>query len=375
MIGPKTVTGRLRGIQGLSTALVGRDNEIGALTQSLENLHQGVGGIVCLIGEAGIGKTSLLEDAKTAWRRIAGSEAPWVEGHGVSYETARPYGLFMQLARQNYGIEENDPLEIVGEEIANTPGRFPPQVQTLLVHGVEALFAVGTDSDGPQLQGEALQQELYQANRAILHASASHSPTVAVLDDMHCADPASVELLIESLSLFDDVPLLFLFSFRPERQSPAWRTKQTAETEYPHRSEIALSVLYDEDSEILFENLLNIADAPPELSQMILAKTGGNPLFLEELIRTLMEIGAITQDYTGMHWRPGTKIDELPLSENLQALLTARIDRLGDDARRTLQLSSVIGRSFHHGVIKHISDAAVALDGQLIYPPAGGIDS
>ena len=168
---------------------------------------------------------------------------------------------------------------------------------------------------------------------------------------------------------------LFVFSFRPERQSPAWRTKQTAETEYPHRSEIALSVLYDEDSEILFENLLNIADAPPELSQMILAKTGGNPLFLEELIRTLMKIGAITQDDTGMHWRPGTKIDELPLSENLQALLTARIDRLGDDARRTLQLSSVIGRSFHHGVIKHISDAAVALDGQLIYPPAGGIDS
>ena len=366
VIGPKAVPGRLRGIEGLSTPLVGRDNEIWELTQALENLHQGRGGIVCLIGEAGIGKTSLLEDAKAEWKNIAGIEAPWVEGHGVSYESARPYGLFMQLARQTYGIEETDPLDLVRNKVARTQEAFPPQVQSIVVHGIEALFAFGTDSDHPQLQGEALQQELYQANRAILHASASHTPTVAVLDDLHWADPASVELLIDSLSLVDEVPLLFLFSFRPERQSPAWLIKQTAETEYPHRyTEISLSELSDEDSEILFGNLLNIADAPPELRQMILAKTGGNPFFVEEFIRTLIDTGAITHDETGMHWQPGKKVEEIPIPENLQALLTARIDRLEDDARRTLQLSSVIGRSFHHGVIKLISDAAIALDRQL----------
>ena len=191
----------MRGVAGLSTPLVGRDNEIRALNQALINLHQGVGGIVCLIGEAGLGKTSLLQDAKAEWARIDGSEAHWIEGRGVSYDTSRPYGLCMQLARQIHGIEENDPLELVRKKVAIASVGFPPQVQTLVVSAVEALFAVGTDSDEPQLQGEALQQELYQALREILHASASHTPTVMVLDDMHWADPASVDLWQYHLSL------------------------------------------------------------------------------------------------------------------------------------------------------------------------------
>ncbi|PKB73334.1 MAG: hypothetical protein BZY75_02365 [SAR202 cluster bacterium Io17-Chloro-G7] len=367
VIGPKAVPGRLRGIEGLSARLVGRDNEISAMTQAFENLHLGVGGIVCLIGEAGIGKTSLLEDAKAKWRRIAGSEAPWVEGHGVSYETARPFGLFLQLARQIYGIEETDPLALMRDKVAKTQEAFPPQVQNIVIRVIEALFAVGTDSDAPHLQGEALQQELYQANRAIFHASASHRPTVIVLDDLHWADPASVEMLIDSnLSLVDEVPILLIFSFRPERQSPAWRIKQTAETEYPHRyTEISLTALSDGESDLLFGNLLSVSDSPPQLRQMILAKTGGNPLILEELMRSLIDSGAITQDQTGMHWKPGTRIEELPIPENLLALITARIDQLGDSARRTLQLSSVIGRSFHHGVLNLISDAAITLDRQL----------
>ena len=366
VIGPKAVPGRLRGIEGLSTPLVGRDNEIGALTQALENLQQGIGGIVCLMGEAGMGKSSLLEDSKAEWKRIAGSDAPWVEGRGVSYESARPYGLYMQLARQIYGIEETDSMELVHDKVAGAREGFPPEVQAIVVRGIEALFAVGTDSDGPQLHGEALQQELYQASRAILHASASHTPTVSVMDDLHWADPASVDLWLSHLSLVDEVPILLIFSFRPERQSPAWRIKQTGETDYPHRyTEIALSALSDADSEVLFGNLLDITGAPPELCQMILAKTGGNPLYVEEFIRTLIDTDAVTHDETGIHWRTGAKIEEIPLPENLQALLTARIDRLDDDARRTLQLSSVIGRSFHERVIKLISDAATALDRQL----------
>ena len=187
-----------------------------------------------------------------------------------------------------------------------------------------------------------------------------------VLDDMHWADPASVDLWQYHLSLVDEIPILLLFSFRPERQSPAWRIKQTAETDYPHRyTEIALTPLSDEDRDLLFGNLLNFSDASPQLRQMILAKTGGNPLFLEELMRSLIDTGAITQDGNGLAWRAGTKIEELPIPETLQSLITARIDRLGDSARRTLQLSSVIGRSFYHRVLELISDPVTALDKEL----------
>ena len=163
VIGPKAVPGRLRGIEGLSAPLIGRDSEISVMRQVLEKLGQGSGGIVCLIGEAGIGKSRLLDELHAEWEKIAGNGAPWIVSHGVSYDTTRPYALFIQRVRQMYGVEDNDSLDLVREKIAKTPPRFPPQVHTLVIRAVEELWAVGTDSDGPQLQGEALQHGLYEA--------------------------------------------------------------------------------------------------------------------------------------------------------------------------------------------------------------------
>ena len=366
VIGPKAVPGSLRGIEGLSAPLIGRDSEISVLRQVLAKLCQGSGGIVCLIGEAGIGKTRLIDELHAEWEKIAASEATWIVSHGVSYDTTRPYGLFLQRVLQVFGVEDNDSLDSVREKVARTPEGFPPQIQTQVVRTVQALLAVGTDSDGPQLQGEALQHELYEACHSMWHVVASFAPTVIVVDDLHWADPASVEMMIDMFPLVDEVPLLLLCSFRPERQSPAWRVKQAAETDYPHRyTEIALSALSDEDSDVLFGNLLNISDSPPQLRQIILAKTEGNPFFVEEFTRTLIDTGAVTHDESGMHWRADTKVADIPIPENLLALPTSRIDRLEEDARRTLQLSSVIGRSFYHRVLKLISDSSIALDKQL----------
>ena len=297
---------------------------------------------------------------------MAGSEAPWVESHGVSYDTTRPYGLFWQRLLQIFGIEDNDSLESVREKTAIAPEGFPPEVQTHVVRAVAALLAFGSDADSPQLEGEALQREVYETCRSMWSAAASFAPTVMVMDDLHWADRASVELMIDMYSLVEEVPLLLLCSFRPERQSPAWQIKQTAETDYPHcYTEILLSALSDEDSDLLFGNLINNPDSPPRLRQMILEKTGGNPLFLEEFMRTLIDTGAITSDESGMRWRADTDAADIPIPENLLALLTSRIDRLEEDARRTLQMSSVIGRSFYHGVLKLLSDSSIALDRQL----------
>ena len=98
---------------------------------------------------------------------------------------------------------------------------------------------------------------------------------------------------------------------------------------------------------------------PPQLRQSILEKTDGNPFFIEEFIRTLIDTGVITRDETGAAWRADTDVNEISIPENLLALLTSRIDRLDEDARRTLQLSSVIGRSFYRGVLEQISDAGI----------------
>ena len=366
MISAKGIPGRLRGIEGLHTPLVGRDREMGQLKQVLERLNHGRGSIVCLIGDAGMGKSCILEELQDHWGKIAGSGAPWIESRGVSYDTTRPYGMFVQRMLQIFGVEDSDSLDTVREKFAIAPEGFQPEVIPAVVRAVQALLAFRTDADDPQLEGEALQHEVYNACHGMWRAAASFRPTALVLDDLHWADPASVDLMVDLFSLVDEVPLLLLCSFRPERQSPAWRLKQTAEIDYPHLyTEIPLQALSVEDSETLFGNLLNVAESPAQLRQMILGKTEGNPFFMEEFIRTLIDTGAVIRDDSGMRWCVDTKVEDIPIPENLQALLTTRIDRLDDDTRRTLQLSSVIGRSFHHGVLKLISGSSTALDRQL----------
>ena len=366
ILGEKAEPGRLRGLDGLSSPLVGRDHELNELRGVLERLQSGRGAVVSLIGDAGLGKSSLLNELHNEWHHIAGAGAQWVENRGVSYNTTRPYGLFSHGTQQALGITDGDSIETVRTKIAAAPGDLSSDVKEKVIDAINVLLALETASDSPQVQGEAAQRELYNAFHGAWRALAARTPTVIVMDDLHWSDPASVQLMIDLFPLLEEVPLLLLCSFRPERQSPAWRMKQAAETDYPHLyTEVTLTALSDDESDQLFENLLGVSDLPPQLRQMILDKTEGNPFFLEEFIRTLIDTGAIARDDSGMLWCAEADIQEIAIPDNLLALLSSRIDRLEEDARRTLQLSSVIGRTFYHGVLKQISEAGVTLDRQL----------
>ena len=191
-------------------------------------------------------------------------------------------------------------------------------------------------------------------------------PTVMLVDDLHWADQASVELLIHLLRLVESVPLMMLVAMRPHRQSPSWKLKQMAEADYPHRyTEIQLHPLSDGESASLINGLLAIADLPTHLQNLILAKTDGNPFFVEEVIRTLIERGDVVRDERGTHWRMGRDVAAISIPDNLQALLTARIDRLKGQDRATLQLAAVIGRQFYRRLLFEISQEREHLDRQL----------
>jgi predicted ATPase len=189
---------------------------------------------------------------------------------------------------------------------------------------------------------------------------------VVVVDDLQWGDPASVDLLIHLLSLTDEVPILFLCAFRPERQSPGWQVKVAAETDHPHRyTEIVLRPLEAADTDALVSALFDIGDLPAELRALVMQKTEGNPYFVEEVVRSLVEQGAVQDEEGSLRWKSGIPVTDIAIPDSLQALLMARIDRLDEEARSTLQMAAVIGRSFYYRILLAISDSAMSVDRHL----------
>ncbi|NUM47091.1 MAG: hypothetical protein HUU38_20515, partial [Anaerolineales bacterium] len=165
-------------------------------------------------------------------------------------------------------------------------------------------------------------------------------------------------------------PLMIVCATRPDRETPAWAAKELAARTYPHRfHEIPLRPLTAADTNALVNQLLTISDLPEKLRTRILEKTDGNPFFIEEVVRTLIENGMVVRETneSGTQWRAVKHVEDIEIPGNLQALLVARIDRLEEGARRTLQLASVIGRSFYFRVLDAINRTVSAMENELDY--------
>jgi class 3 adenylate cyclase/tetratricopeptide (TPR) repeat protein len=356
---------RTRGIEGLYSPLVGRATEMSELRESLQILGRGHGGIVGLIGEAGLGKSRIIDELRSGWESGT-PDGYWGESRGISYETTRPYAQFQQQLLQLCGVVQPEDLGEIRHKLAALLTDFPPDEQARAGLALQAVLGAEDPQDGGTLEGEALRRELYRTCAAVWRRQAARQPTVLVFDDLHWSDPASTELLIDLFRLTDTGPILFLCAFRPDRQAPAWQVKQAGETDYPHRyREVVLQPLSSGSSRELVDHLLSVSDLPPKLHALIEQKAEGNPFFVEEVIRTLIDRGAVLRDANGTRWKPGTDIDEIAIPDNLQGLLVARIDRLADETRRTLQLASVVGRTFYYRVLQAISETADELDSRL----------
>ncbi len=365
--GVKAEPGRLRGVHGVSAPLTGREREFTMLKDILARLQQGRGQILCLMGEAGIGKSRLLAELNRVWVE-QGTAGEWFMLAGVPYDAARPYGVFQNFARGMFGVELDDPPEEVHRKVeASLRATGAPEEQVALCSvAFEHVIAARVLHEGKAYPAQVLKKDIYDNMYPGLARAARQAPAVLAIDDAQWADPASIELMRHLLALVEEVPVLFVCAFRPDRQSPAWRLKQDAETEFPHRyTEIVLKPLDEKDSDALVSELLSIADLPGELRRMILRKADGNPYFIEEIVRTLIDDGVVKRTDNGLKWTAAMRVEDIAIPDGLQALLMARIDRLDQETKSTLQLASVIGRSFYYRILEAISDSAIAIDKHL----------
>jgi class 3 adenylate cyclase/tetratricopeptide (TPR) repeat protein len=368
VLGRKMQPTRARGITGLGSPLVGRDQEYARLKSAISDLLEGRGRIVTLIGEAGLGKSRLIEELQTDLEQQTSATFQWIEARGISYEMSRPYGLFVQALRQICSVNDEDPPEIIRQKVSESFNTLSLDQQTGITNTVELLLTVHNDSDGVNqpLKGEAVKREIFDSLLNIWSAKANENPLIMVLDDLHWSDSASIELLNYLFQLADRFPVLFLCAFRPHRDSAAWQLKNNSATNFPHNYlEFNLAPLDDDESNKLVENLLSISDLPADLRKTILRKSEGNPFYLEEVVRTLIDKGLIQHDDGEDHWQISDRYEEIDIPDNLQALLLARIDRLERDSRLTLQLASVAGRVFSFRVLQSIADMIENLDDQL----------
>jgi ABC-type oligopeptide transport system substrate-binding subunit len=214
------------------------------------------------------------------------------------------------------------------------------------------------------LDGETLKRQTLVSITQYFEKLAYSQPTVAVFEDLHWADPSSLEALELLLSITDRTPLMLLLLSRLEREQASWQIKLKAETDFAHRyTEIQLKPLSASQQNQLVNNLLRIVDLPESVRELIQEHAEGNPFYLEEIVRSLIEQGAIIR--VGNQWQATREILDVDIPNTLQGVLLARLDRLQEDVRRTLQLASVIGRSFLYSILEVISEAEQQLDQHL----------
>jgi predicted ATPase/class 3 adenylate cyclase len=351
--GRTAAPGRQRGIPGVEAPLIGRADESSALEKSLADLDHGLGGIVYLLGEAGLGKSRLIREVKSGHTGRGG--ATWFETYSHSYESEQPYGLFRRLMRQVTGADQDESSPGIRSKIRTIVEDFPREERAQAERVFESLFGLPGEGGEPPLEGESFKGLLYTVMASYWQRRAQSEPVVLVCDDLHWTDPASVALLKHLYPLTNSDPLLLLCAMRPDQDSPGWEARKDAESEFSQRyREISLQPLNTNQSGQLVDSLLRISDLPVDLRRRIMEKSEGNPYFVEEVVRTLIDKGMVLQDERGSRWQAAGEGDELDIPGNLQTLLVARIDRLADDARQTLQLAAVVGRSFYHRLLQRL---------------------
>jgi ABC-type transport system substrate-binding protein/class 3 adenylate cyclase len=334
-----------RGLPGAETRFVGRSRELGIGREALEALRTGRGGVLVVAGDAGIGKSRLLSELRAL---AEGDGSRWLEGRCVSYGESLPYWPFRDLMRGEWigaGVDEPELRVRVGlrRRLEQLFGSQADELYPYLGGLLEVALENEAASRTAQLSPEALQWRTFEVVGQLFARLAEAAPLVIAIEDLHWADATSVLLLEQLLSLAEEAPVLLVLSLRPERDHASWGMRQHADREFPHLlREIDLGPLGDADSELLAD-LVAPATLPSELERRVLEAADGNPFFLEELVRSLADVGALVRTDDGWRFDHAVEVEVPPTVEKV---ILARLDRLSPSAHRLAAAASALGRTF-----------------------------
>lgn len=354
VVSPKEVPAATHRTSGLRAELIGRKAEMALLREALDGLRAGRGKIFSICGDAGTGKSRLVEEFKKA---VDLEEIGWLEGRAYAYAQNIPYFPLIDFLNKVFQIKEGDPPQKVRDKLESGIEHLMGAREDVAPY-IGSLYSI-TYLTVEDVSPEFWKSRLQEAVQEILSALALRRPTVFCLEDLHWADPSFVELL---RNLLQEVrqPALVICTYRPP--FTLFTTHQVSVIQKIYQ-EIRLKELSSSEAHNMLESLLETHTIPSELRVFVQEKTEGNPFYLEELVNSLVESGTLRRD-TGT-WYLARTLLESDMLPTVQGLISARVDRLEKEMKRILQEASVIGRAFLYEILRRITELKDRLERDL----------
>ncbi|HEX2588835.1 MAG TPA: AAA family ATPase, partial [Gaiellales bacterium] len=336
-----------------SEPLIGRDRELGDIRDALDRVADGIGEIVAVTGEPGIGKSRLVGDAADAVR----DRVRILEGRGLSYTESFAYWPIRELLRDWLGAGPTAGEARVRLDLkAALHGLFGDEGDHYPF--LAALLGLQQDAETRATIGEfsrdAVHRRSMELVAELICRLARDRPLLLVFEDLHWADEPSLELIESLMDLTEQEPIGLVLLYRTDRERGSWRIGERARQRYPHRyREVELRPLPEAASRALVEELAGAA-VDGDVADVLVQRAGGNPLFLGEALRDLIERGALRR--SNGSWVSGEGPVEVPAV--VQAVLQARLDRLDPPAREVISVAAVSGRRFGTPLLEKLVEPA-----------------
>ncbi len=340
-------------LSGLRAELIGRRVEMAQLQEAVENLKQGNASIFSIIGDAGTGKSRLIEEFRDTLNL---DEVQWREGHAYAYSQNIPYFPLIDLLNRAWQIREGDHPDEVRLKVEWGAQALIGERKDLIPY-VGSLYALPYQ-EIEQVSPENWKTRLHEAIQLILASLCKRAPTIVCIEDLHWTDPSSVELL-RNILIDLKYPVIFLCIYRPSFS--LFTSHQAASIR--SYDEIRLQDLSPSDAQDMVGSLLKTEAIPRQLRTFIRDKAEGNPFYLEEVINSLIETDVLIQDNGS--WKLTRPFTEKDIPSTVQGVISARLDRLERETKRILQEASVIGRSFLYEILTRISVLKEYIDKSL----------
>ena len=364
LLGPLAAPHSARGLEnlGLAAPLVGRGPELRRMETAFDDMRAGRAQVLSLIGEPGAGKSRLQREFFARLEAGGRLEGTTIRRAACSALGEQTYGAVAALLRDAYGVEHGASVDVARSRLAaglETLGVGAEDRAAMVAALAQVLGLERDDVRMRHLEPEQLKRQIFMATRALVERRLAAGPLVLVVEDLHWADAASIELLGAVADRLADRPLLLLLMYRPTLEPDALGTSRA-----PHIA-IEVTPLSRAGSEDLLAAWFGDSTHlfPERLRAQILERAGGNPLYLEEVVRALIVAGVLAR--AGAVWRCTPEASTAEVPSTLHGLLLARLDQLDVVERRVIQEAAVIGPRFEVRLLKAISAEPGAVDAAL----------